>query len=63
MILNTNLAIGSTNFIETLNQVHHIDNHFKFNFQSISLHVMNNFQIMNFHDLIIAPHNQTKYDI
>ena len=43
--LGTNLAIGSTNFIEIMNQVHFRDNQFSFNFQSIPWHVMNNFMI------------------
>jgi hypothetical protein len=67
MILQTNLAIGSTNYIGILNQVHFIDNQFNSNFQPISLHVVNNFMnyITVFHkeryvvyeNLLIAPHN------
>ena len=45
MILQTNLAIGSTNFVGIMNQVHNIDNQCSFNFQPISLHVVINFMI------------------
>ena len=45
MVLQINLARGSTNFIGFMNQVHYIDNQFDFNFQPISLRVMNNFMI------------------
>ena len=45
MILQTNLTIGSTNFIGITNQVHCIDNQFNFNFHPISLHVVNTFMI------------------
>ena len=45
MIFESNLAIGSTNCIGIMNQVYNIDNQFDLNFQSISLHVVNNFMI------------------
>jgi hypothetical protein len=37
MILQTNLAIGSTKFSGIMNQVHYIHNQFNFNFQPIWL--------------------------
>ena len=45
MILQTKLALGSTNFIGIMNQIHYIDNQFNLNFQPISLHIVNNFMI------------------
>ena len=39
MILQTNSAIVSTNFIGIMIQVHYIDNQFNLNFQQNSLHV------------------------
>jgi hypothetical protein len=45
MILQTNLAMCSTNFIATMNQVHYIDNQFSLNIWPISLQVVNNFTI------------------
>ena len=45
MVLQTNLAKGSTTFIGIADQVHHIDNQIEFNFQPISLYVVNNFMI------------------
>jgi hypothetical protein len=45
MILQTNLAIGSTNFIGIMNPIHYVDNQFNSNFEPISLHVVNNFMI------------------
>ena len=45
MILQTNVAIGSNSFIGIMNQVHYIDNQLNFNFQSISLQVVNTFMI------------------
>ena len=67
MILQTNLAIGSTNFIGIMNQVYYIDNQFSLNFQPISLHVVNNIMncIIVFHKerymmctiLLMAPHD------
>jgi hypothetical protein len=41
MNLQTNLAICSTNFIGTMNQVHCIENQFNLNYQPTSLHVVN----------------------
>ena len=35
MILQINLAIGSTNYIGIMNQVHFVDNQFNFHFQPI----------------------------
>ena len=35
MILHTNIAIGPTNFIGTMNHVHYVDNQFNLNFQTI----------------------------
>ena len=45
MILQTNSARGSTNFIRIMNQVHCIHNQFNLNCQPTSLHVVNNFTI------------------
>jgi hypothetical protein len=45
MILQSNLAIGSTNFIGIANQVHYIYNQLNLNFQPFSLHVVKNFMI------------------
>jgi len=45
MILHTNSAIGSTNFIGIVNHVHYIDNQFNLNFQPISPHVVDNFML------------------
>jgi hypothetical protein len=45
MILQTNLAIGSTNVIGIMNQIQYINNCFNLNFQLILLHVVNNFMI------------------
>ena len=44
-VLQTNIAISSTNFIGIVNQVHYIDNQFNLNLQPISLHVVNNLTI------------------
>ena len=45
IILQINLVLGSTNFIGIMNQVHYIDNQINFNFQPISLRVVNKFVI------------------
>ena len=37
MILQINLAISSTNFIDIMSIVHYVDNQFNSNFQPISL--------------------------
>ena len=42
MLLQTNLAIGDTNFIAIMNQVHYVDNQVNLNCQPILLHVVNN---------------------
>jgi len=49
MNLQTNLAICSTNFIGTTNQVYCIDNQFNLNYQPTSLHVVNNSTIWYFY--------------
>ena len=41
MILQTNLAIGSSNFIGIIRQAHYEDNRFNLNFQPISMYVSN----------------------
>ena len=67
IILQTNLAIGSANFIGIMNWVHYIDSQFNFNFQLIWLHVVNNFMmwypysrlhIINFMNSIISFHKE-----
>ena len=42
IILQMSLAIGCTNFIRIVNQVHLIDHQANLNFQPISLDVVNN---------------------
>jgi hypothetical protein len=60
MILQTNLAIGSTNFNGIMYQVHYIDN--QFSLKPFSLHVVKSFMIWypysQFHNT-----NFTKYVI
>ena len=46
VILHINLAIGSSNFIGIMNQIHYIDNQLNLNFQPISLHIVNNLMIL-----------------
>jgi hypothetical protein len=45
MILQTNLAIGSTNFMGIMNQVHYMENQYNLKFQPISLMLWTNFMI------------------
>ena len=45
MILQTNLGIGSTNFVGIANQVYYIDNRWNLNSQPMSLHVVINLMI------------------
>ena len=47
MILQTNLAVGSTNFVGIMNQVHYVDNQLSLIFQLISLTCCE-----QFHDLV-----------
>ena len=53
-ILQTNLEIGSIDFIGIMNQVHCKYNQFNLNFQPISLHVVYNFITCceQFHELV-----------
>ena len=47
LILSTNLAIVSTNFIGIIDQFHYTDNQLNLKLQPISLHVVSNFMIWN----------------
>ena len=49
MILQTNLATCSTNFIGIIKQLHYTYNQFNLNFQSILVHVVRFFMIWYLH--------------